>query len=89
MGVVFRHCVLFPIRLTLLLSSHLMFFIIFFTVKALHAQLPLWKLQVEQRLIRFLCGMYVASWTGVVKFHGPKPMPEGWPCVGGQPHLHD
>eukprot|EP00775_Hariotina_reticulata_P008732 gene8732-8913_t len=75
MGVVFRHCVLFPIRLTLLLSSHLVFFIIFFTVKALMPASPL-KLQVEQRLIRFLCGMYVASWTGVVKFHGPKPMPE-------------
>jgi glycerol-3-phosphate O-acyltransferase 3/4 len=76
MGVVLRHCVLFPIRLTLLLSSHLIFCIIFFTVKALMPTSPL-KLQVEQRLIRFLCGAYVASWTGVVKFHGPKPMPEG------------
>lgn len=75
LGVVFRHCVLFPIRLTLLLSSHLIFFLIFFTVKGLWPSGPT-KLAVEQRLIRFLCGMYVASWTGVIQFHGPRPMPE-------------
>eukprot|EP00878_Enallax_costatus_P003017 GHUV01003215.1.p1 GENE.GHUV01003215.1~~GHUV01003215.1.p1 ORF type:complete len:425 (+),score=75.67 GHUV01003215.1:346-1620(+) len=75
LGVVFRHCVLFPIRLTLLLSSHLIFFIVFFTVKGLWPSGPT-KLAVEQRLIRFLCGMYVASWTGVIKFHGPRPLPE-------------
>eukprot|EP00879_Flechtneria_rotunda_P006477 GHRR01006806.1.p1 GENE.GHRR01006806.1~~GHRR01006806.1.p1 ORF type:complete len:372 (+),score=93.78 GHRR01006806.1:1523-2638(+) len=76
LGVVLRHCILFPFRLTLLLSSHLIFFIMFFTVKALMPKSPL-KLKVEQRLIRFLCGMYVASWTGVIKFHGPRPVPEG------------
>lgn len=73
--MVFRHCVLFPVRLTLLLSSHLIFFMFFFTVKACMPLSSL-KLKVEQALIRFLCGMYVASWTGVIKFHGPRPMPE-------------
>lgn len=67
---------LFPLRLALLLSSHALFFLVFFTVKALMPASPL-KLRVEQRLIRFLCGMYVASWTGVIKFHGPTPTPEG------------
>jgi hypothetical protein len=66
--------VLFPLRLTLLLTSHLLFFIVFFTVKLL-GPAGAAKLRLEQRLIKFLCGMYVASFTGVVKFHGPQPMP--------------
>lgn len=74
--MVFRHCVLFPLRLTLLLTSHLVFFIIFFTLKALLPSSPA-KLRAEQRLIKFLAGMYVASFTGVIKFHGPQPMPGG------------
>lgn len=74
--MLFRHLVLFPLRLTLLLTSHLLFFMVFFTVKLGMPSSAL-KLRVEQRLIRFLCGMYVASWTGVIKFHGPKPVPEG------------
>ncbi|WIA38686.1 hypothetical protein OEZ86_001991 [Tetradesmus obliquus] len=76
LGMLFRHLVLFPLRLTLLLTSHLLFFMVFFTVKLGMPSSAL-KLRVEQRLIRFLCGMYVASWTGVIKFHGPKPVPEG------------
>lgn len=74
LGVILRHCVLFPLRLTLLLTSHLVFFVIFFTVKAVWPSGPT-KLRVEQRLIKQLAGMYVASFTGVIKFHGPQPMP--------------
>lgn len=72
--MLFRHCVLFPFRLTLLITSHLVFFMVFFTVKAVMPNSPT-KLHVEQRLIKFLTSMYVASFTGVVKFHGPQPMP--------------
>lgn len=74
LGVVFRYCILFPIRLTLLLSTLFSFFAVFFTVKALMPSGPM-KLRLEQRLIRFQCGMFVASWTGVIKFHGPRPVP--------------
>jgi glycerol-3-phosphate O-acyltransferase 3/4 len=76
LGVILRHCVLFPLRLTLLLTSHLVFFVIFFSVKAVWPSGPT-KLRVEQRLIKQLAGMYVASFTGVIKFHGPQPMPGG------------
>lgn len=74
LGTLLRHCILFPFRLALLLSSHLAFLAVFFSVKALWPNTP-GKLAMEQRLIKFLCGMYVASFTGVVKFHGPRPMP--------------
>jgi glycerol-3-phosphate O-acyltransferase 3/4 len=76
LGVLFRHCVLFPLRLTLLVTSHLVFLIIFFTLKTIMPNGKA-KLRVEQRLIKFLAGMYVASFTGVIKFHGPQPMPGG------------
>jgi glycerol-3-phosphate O-acyltransferase 3/4 len=82
LGVVFRHCVLFPLRLTLLVTSHLVFFIIFFSLKAIMANGPA-KLRMEQRLIRVLAGMYVASFTGVINFHGPQPTPGVCWCVCG------
>lgn len=65
-----RYCILFPLRMALLLSSLALFFLMFFTVKA---AMPAGKakLRVEQRLIRFMCSMFVASWTG------------GWGLRGG------
>ena len=71
-GVVLRHCVLFPLRLALLLSSLAGFFAVFFSAKALLPEGPR-KLRVQRRLVRFMCGMFVASWTGVVRFHGARP----------------
>ncbi|KAI8471890.1 MAG: acyltransferase-domain-containing protein [Monoraphidium minutum] len=72
LGVVFRYAILFPLRLAGLLGCFAVFFALFFSVKAL------WpagrtKLMLEQRLIRFMCGGFVASWTGVIRFHGPRP----------------
>ncbi len=61
--MVFRYCILFPIRLVLLLSTLMLFFIMFFTVQAVVPKGP-FLLRIEQRLIRFQCGMFVASWTG-------------------------
>lgn len=73
LGFVFRYTILFPLRLLGLLSCFAIFFALFFSVKAVmpagHT-----KLAVEQRLIRFMCGGFVASWTGVIKFHGPRPI---------------
>lgn len=71
-GVVLRYCVLFPLRLALLLTSLAGFFAVFFTTKALLPEGER-KLRVQRRLVRFMCGMFVASWTGVVRFHGARP----------------
>ncbi|GBF93567.1 glycerol-3-phosphate acyltransferase [Raphidocelis subcapitata] len=73
LGVVFRYVILFPLRLFGLIACFAAFFLMFFPVKAL------WppgrtKLAVEQRLIRFMCGGFVLSWTGVIRFHGPRPI---------------
>ena len=71
-GNVLRHLVLFPLRLALLLASLAGFFAVFFAAKALLPEGP-GKLRVQRRLVRFMCGMFVASWTGVVRFHGATP----------------
>ncbi|KAK1260928.1 hypothetical protein QJS04_geneDACA019113 [Acorus gramineus] len=31
------------------------------------------ELTVERKLVEMMCGVFVASWTGVVKYHGPRP----------------
>lgn len=51
----FRHAILFPLRLIGLLSCFAVFFAMFFSVKAFMPKSRT-KLAVEQRLIRFMCG---------------------------------
>ena len=74
MGVVFRYGVLFPLRFFVLITSVIVFLILFFLVKTLMPKSKR-KLAMEQALVRFLAGMFVASWTGVIRFHGPRPTP--------------
>jgi 1-acyl-sn-glycerol-3-phosphate acyltransferase len=31
--------------------------------------------RLERSLTEFMCSIFVASWTGVVKYHGPRPTP--------------
>lgn len=74
LGVVFRYVLLFPLRLALLLSSLALFFVVFGAVQAVLRD-GLLKQNVERRLVQLMCSMFVASWTGVIKFHGPVPKP--------------
>lgn len=72
-GVVIRNCILFPLRLIILLLGFLVFIIGFAAVDAVlkgHR-----KQQAERRLVQFLCQVFVMSWTGVIKYHGPRPVP--------------
>eukprot|EP01024_Parvocaulis_polyphysoides_P073707 TRINITY_DN9500_c2_g1_i3.p2 TRINITY_DN9500_c2_g1~~TRINITY_DN9500_c2_g1_i3.p2 ORF type:complete len:263 (-),score=17.65 TRINITY_DN9500_c2_g1_i3:159-947(-) len=34
------------------------------------------KTKMERAMVRILCGVFVASWTGVIKYHGPIPSPK-------------
>lgn len=72
LGVVVRHCVLFPIRLAVLLLGFVVFLLGFAVVGlALKGQQ---RRRAERWLVQFLCQMFVVSWTGVVKYHGPRPV---------------
>eukprot|EP00271_Cylindrocystis_brebissonii_P019136 TRINITY_DN56_c0_g1_i2.p1 TRINITY_DN56_c0_g1~~TRINITY_DN56_c0_g1_i2.p1 ORF type:complete len:389 (+),score=73.71 TRINITY_DN56_c0_g1_i2:172-1338(+) len=71
LGVVVRYVILFPLRLILLIAGWIVFIILFtpvhFTFKG--------KLRrsIERFLVEMMCGVFVASWTGVIKYHGPRP----------------
>jgi len=71
-GVLIRYCVLFPLRLTSLLTGLLLVFITLPILKVI----PLaeaTRSSLQRKLIRFLCGVFVFSWTGVIKYHGRIP----------------
>eukprot|EP00240_Pyramimonas_obovata_P004957 CAMPEP_0118944026 /NCGR_PEP_ID=MMETSP1169-20130426/39515_1 /TAXON_ID=36882 /ORGANISM="Pyramimonas obovata, Strain CCMP722" /LENGTH=413 /DNA_ID=CAMNT_0006889423 /DNA_START=245 /DNA_END=1482 /DNA_ORIENTATION=+ len=71
-GVCIRYLVLFPVRCALLFGGFLVFLVLFFTV---HFTLRDGELRrrLERSLTEFMCGVFVASWSGVVKYHGPRP----------------
>jgi len=31
------------------------------------------KSKIERKLVEMMCSVFVASWTGVIKYHGPRP----------------
>ena len=77
-GFVIRHCILLPLRFTWLVLSLVLFFLLFFIV---HYTLPEKRAQVVKRkLLEYLAAAFVMSWTGVIKYHGPKPTRRGG-CV--------
>jgi hypothetical protein len=43
--------------------------------KACHLQDTPLRRNVERSLVRWAANMWVASWCGVIKYHGPKPVP--------------
>ncbi|KAL4452735.1 hypothetical protein ABPG75_008397 [Micractinium tetrahymenae] len=74
MGVVVRNCILFPLRLIMLLLGFVIFVLGFAVVGLLFKGHRL--KQAERWLVQFLCRMFVVSWTGVIKYHGPRPVPQ-------------
>jgi glycerol-3-phosphate O-acyltransferase 3/4 len=75
LGVAVRNLVLFPLRLLILLLGGA-FFALGFAVVGLVLQCqPERRKQAERWLIQFLCQVFIISWTGVIKYHGPRPVP--------------
>lgn len=72
MGVIVRYFILFPIRVLILMGGFLIFFTLFFSIRGIMKDGPR-RRGIERALVRFQCSMFVASWTGAVKFHGPRP----------------
>lgn len=74
LGVVFRYCILFPIRLVTLLGGLLIFLSLFFLLQPLMKEGPTKNL-IERKIVQYISALFVASWTGVIRFHGPRPSP--------------
>eukprot|EP00873_Tetraselmis_striata_P001570 jgi/Tetstr1/421834/TSEL_012735.t1 len=71
-GVVLRYAVLFPIRLLVLLLCQLIFSILFAIFSVVLKDGPR-KQAMLSGLVKFLCQSFVCSWTGVIRYHGPRP----------------
>lgn len=60
-------------RLIFLLLSFVLFFIAFGSVQFVKDNKR--KLALEGWLCAMLCSAFTASWTAVIKYHGPRPVP--------------
>mmetsp|Transcript_20669 Transcript_20669/g.39275 ORF Transcript_20669/g.39275 Transcript_20669/m.39275 type:complete len:499 (+) Transcript_20669:149-1645(+) len=73
-GILIRYLVLFPIRLLVLVGGLTVGLSCFFVVSTVLSPSKL-RRRLERSLTEFICSAFVASWTGVVKYHGPRPTP--------------
>ncbi|PSC73996.1 glycerol-3-phosphate acyltransferase 3-like [Micractinium conductrix] len=74
LGVAVRNLLLFPLRLIMLLLGALIFIAGYALVGLVLKGQRLKR--AERWLVQFLCQMFVVSWTGVIKYHGPRPVPQ-------------
>uniref|UniRef100_A0A453BDM1 Phospholipid/glycerol acyltransferase domain-containing protein n=1 Tax=Aegilops tauschii subsp. strangulata TaxID=200361 RepID=A0A453BDM1_AEGTS len=73
LGVVIRYGLLFPLRFLTLILGWMAFFTAFFPVRFLMNGKNRLKSKIERKLVEMMCSVFVASWTGVIKYHGPRP----------------
>ncbi|KAB2088117.1 hypothetical protein ES319_A04G152900v1 [Gossypium barbadense] len=72
-GVVFRYLILFPMRALVLTIGWIIFLSCFIPVHFLLKGNDNLRKKMERALVELICSFFVASWTGVVKYHGPRP----------------
>ena len=73
LGVLVRNFLLFPLRLLLVvtgLTLYLTFFFLFELVLPKGDRLN----RINRSMVRLMCSCFLASWTGVVRYHGPRPV---------------
>ncbi|KAF3533436.1 hypothetical protein DY000_02036513 [Brassica cretica] len=72
-GVVVRYCILFPLRCITLAFGWFIFLSTFIPVHSLLKGQDRLRKKIERVLVEMICSFFVASWTGVVRYHGPRP----------------
>ncbi|XP_031391022.1 glycerol-3-phosphate acyltransferase 9-like [Punica granatum] len=72
-GVVVRYLILFPLRATVLAIGWIVFLSSFIPVHFLLKGHGTLRKKIERGLVELMCSFFVASWTGVIKYHGPRP----------------
>lgn len=70
-GVLFRYIILLPIRMLILIGGLIISIAAFAVASVILSGKTRDKYQ--RFLIRFMCSIFVASWTGVVRYHGVIP----------------
>lgn len=72
MGVAIRNLVLFPLRVLTLVIGALLFVLGFAATSFLKGTS---RNEAERKMVQFLSRVFVTSWTGVIRYHGPRPAP--------------
>ncbi|OMO77600.1 Phospholipid/glycerol acyltransferase [Corchorus capsularis] len=72
-GVAVRYLILFPARVIVLIIGWIIFLSSFIPVHFLLKGHDKLRKKMERVLVELICSFFVASWTGVVKYHGPRP----------------
>ncbi|KAF3950537.1 hypothetical protein CMV_023727 [Castanea mollissima] len=73
LGVVIRYLFLFPARVLILTFGWIIFLSSYIPVHFLLKGHDKLRKKFERYLVELICSFFVASWTGVVKYHGPRP----------------
>eukprot|EP00798_Chlamydomonas_sp_ICE-L_P015755 gene15755-21878_t len=69
-----RHAILFPLRLVALVLCILLTLMVFFPLSFLMKPSPR-KSKLERKLVQLLATLFLMSWSAVVRYHGPMPVP--------------
>ncbi|KAL9244816.1 hypothetical protein vseg_018541 [Gypsophila vaccaria] len=72
-GVVARYFVIFPLRVLVLTIGWIIFISLYIPVHYFLKGQDKLRKELERSLMEFFCSFVVASWTGVIKYHGPRP----------------
>ena len=73
-GVLVRYLVLFPTRLFILAMGWLIFLVLFLISQLFLRPVSIdVALSFERSILQLLACSFVASWTGVIKYHGTPP----------------
>eukprot|EP00742_Colponemidia_sp_Colp-10_P008116 GILJ01008760.1.p1 GENE.GILJ01008760.1~~GILJ01008760.1.p1 ORF type:complete len:568 (-),score=77.82 GILJ01008760.1:168-1871(-) len=73
LGVAFRYLIAFPLRLFVFLVGNLSLLIAFVCVKRFVKEADV-RAEYERTIIRWICSVFVISWSGVVRYHGVLPL---------------
>ncbi|KAL1208625.1 Glycerol-3-phosphate acyltransferase 9 [Cardamine amara subsp. amara] len=73
LGVVIRYCILFPLRCITLAIGWIIFLSLFIPINWVLKGHDRLRKKIERVLVEMICSFFVASWTGVVRYHGPRP----------------
>ncbi|GAA0149835.1 acyltransferase [Lithospermum erythrorhizon] len=73
MGIIVRYGILFPSRVIVLVIGWMIFLSSYIPVHILLKGHDKLRKKLERCLVELICCFFVASWTGIVKYHGSRP----------------
>jgi glycerol-3-phosphate O-acyltransferase 3/4 len=72
LGIITRYIILLPLRILILLLASIVTAIGLFLSYKIYPEGPK-RQKMQLSIMQFYCSSYVASWTGVIRYHGPRP----------------